>query len=176
MSSNAELNHWIDEVTHLTQPDRVVWCDGSETENRELIDGMVRTGVLLPLNQKTHKGCYLHRSHYSDVARTEQSTFICSENKDDAGPTNNWLAPAEARTKLGELYKGCMRGRTMYVVPYIMGPVGSAFSKVGVEVTDSPYVVVNMRLMTRMGNVALEQLGISKDFVRGLHSLGNLNP
>src|SRR5581483_1766967 len=170
---SSRLDQWVDEVTRLTQPDRVVWCDGSEAENRALIDGMVRTGILLPLNKQTYPGCYLHRSHHGDVARTEHSTFICTERKDDAGPTNNWMAPQEAQAKVGELFKGCMRGRTMYVVPYLMGPVGSPYSKVGVEITDSAYVVVNMRMMTRMGKVALDRLGGSDDFVRGLHSLGD---
>lgn len=173
---SSQLEQWVEEVSRLTQPDHVVWCDGSEAENRQLIDAMVRTGTLIPLDKQSHPGSYLHRSHHGDVARTEHSTFICTERKDDAGPTNNWMAPAEARTKIGELFKGCMRGRTMYVVPYLMGPVGSAYSKVGIEITDSPYVVVNMRMMTRMGKVALDRLGGSDDFVRGLHSLGDLNP
>ncbi len=176
MSASPPLTQWIDEVSRLTTPDRTVWCDGSAEEAERMIAEMVRTGVLMPLNPKTHPGCYLHRSHHSDVARTEHSTFICTQKKEDAGPTNNWMSPAEAREKVGRLYQGCMKGRTMYVVPYIMGPVASPYGSVGVEVTDSPYVAVNMRLMTRMGKPALDRLGSSGDFVKGLHSLGDLNP
>jgi phosphoenolpyruvate carboxykinase (GTP) len=176
MPENGPLTQWIDEISRLTQPDRVHWCDGSQEERDLLVAEMVRTGILMPLNPRTHPESYLHRSHHSDVARTEQSTFICTQKKEDAGPTNNWMSPADAKEKLGKLYQGCMKGRTLFVIPYIMGPVGSPFSRVGVEVTDSPYVVVSMRVMTRMGKVALDRLGTSGDFVRGLHSLGDLNP
>jgi len=176
MSATGPISQWIDEIARLTQPDRVVWCDGSDEERDRLVAEMVRTGVLIPLNPKTHPNCYLHRSHHSDVARTEQSTFICTLKREDAGPTNNWMAPADAREKVGRLYAGCMKGRTMYVVPYLMGPVGSPYSKVGVEVTDSPYVAVSMRVMTRIGKAALDRLNGSADFVKGLHSLGDLNP
>ena len=170
------LEAWVKEVAAKTRPERVVWCDGSDAEFRGLIDRMLTEGTLHKLNQEEHPGCYLHRSHPKDVARVEHLTFICSREKDDAGPTNNWMAPDEAEKKVGPLYDECMKGRTMYVVPYLMGPVGSPYSKVGVEITDSPYVVANMRIMTRMGTVALEHLGDSDDFCRGLHSLGDLSP
>jgi phosphoenolpyruvate carboxykinase (GTP) len=176
VTTNKALNDWVDECVRLCQPDRVVWCDGSEAENRRLVDGMVADGSLIPLDGARYPNCYLHRSHPSDVARTEHLTFICCEKKEDAGVTNHWLAPAEARAKIGPLFRGAMRGRTMYVVPYVMGPLGSPFAKVGVEITDSPYVAVNMRIMTRMGTPALELLGDSAAFVKGLHSLGDLSP
>jgi phosphoenolpyruvate carboxykinase (GTP) len=137
---------------------------------------MLRDGTLIRLNQKSYPGCYLHRSHPSDVARTEHLTFICTSRKEDAGPTNNWMAPKEARERVGKLFEGSMKGRTMYVVPYLMGPAGSPYSKLGVEITDSPYVVVNMRLMTRMGKIALDRPGGSDGFVPGLHSIGDLSP
>ncbi len=170
------LERWVDESARLTQPDRVVWCDGSEAEHQQLISGMLADGTLIELDQRSHPGCYMHRSHPNDVARTEHLTFICSEHRDDAGPTNNWMAPAEARARLSDLLRGSMRGRTMYVVPYLMGPAGSPFSRVGVELTDSPYVVASLRIMTRMGRVATEQLGSSDEFAPGLHSLGDLSP
>jgi phosphoenolpyruvate carboxykinase (GTP) len=174
--NNETLSAWVDEVAKKTLPDRVVWCDGSEAEYRGLVQQMLADGTLHELDQAAFPGCYLHRSHSSDVARTEHLTFICSEKLVDAGPTNNWMAPAEAREKVGKLFDGAMRGRTMYVVPYLMGPVGSPSSKVGIEITDSPYVAASMRIMTRMGQVALDQLGNSSDFCRGLHSLGDLDP
>ena len=167
---------WVDEVARTTRPDRVVWCDGSETENQRLVEGMVADGTLLPLHPQAAPGSTLHRSHPSDVARTEHLTFIASRKQEDAGPTNNWMAPADAKAKVGPLFDGVMKGRTMYVVPYVMGPLGSPFSKVGIEVTDSPYVVANMRIMTRMGAAALAQLGGSDEFVPGLHSTGDLSP
>ena len=167
---------WVDEVARTTRPDRVVWCDGSETENLRLLEGMVADGTLLPLHPQAAPGSTLHRSHPSDVARTEHLTFIASRRQEDAGPTNNWMAPADAKARVGPLFDGVMKGRTMYVVPYVMGPLGSPFSKVGIEVTDSPYVVANMRIMTRMGAAALAQLGGSDEFVPGLHSTGDLSP
>jgi phosphoenolpyruvate carboxykinase (GTP) len=173
---NQSLSSWVDEVSRRTQPEKVVWCDGSEEENRSLLQAMVHDGTLVELNQSSYPDCYLHRSHPSDVARTEHLTFICSEAEADAGPTNNWMSPADARARVGPLFDGAMKGRTMYVVPYLMGPVGSPAAKVGVEITDSPYVVANMRIMTRMGQVALDALGSSADFCRGLHSLGDLSP
>jgi len=176
MPNHTALEQWVNEAARLTRPDRIHRCDGSEAEYHSLIEGMVRDGTLIRLNQKSHPGCYLHRSNPSDVARTEHLTFICSSRKEDAGPTNNWMAPKEAKDRVGKLFEGSMKGRTMYVVPYIMGPPASPYSKVGVEITDSPYVVVNMRLMTRMGKVALERLGASGDFVPGLHSTGDLSP
>jgi phosphoenolpyruvate carboxykinase (GTP) len=166
----------VDQVARTTRPERVVWCDGSEAENTRLVDGMLSDGTLIALNPQRAPGCTLHRSHPSDVARTEHLTFISSRRSEDAGPTNNWMSPDEARAKVGPLFDGVMKGRTMYVVPYVMGPLGSPFSKVGIEVTDSPYVVANMRIMTRMGRRALDQLGTSDDFVPGLHSTGDLSP
>lgn len=173
---NQSLSAWVDEVAKLTRPDRIVHCDGSEEENRALVEGMLADGTLLALNGERYPNCYLHRSDPTDVARTEHLTFICTEDKGDAGPTNNWMAPAEARQKVGRLFDGAMKGRTMFVVPYLMGPVGSPSAKVGVEITDSPYVVASMRIMTRMGKVALDALGGSGSFCRGLHSLGDLSP
>jgi phosphoenolpyruvate carboxykinase (GTP) len=170
------LEQWVNDAATMTHPQKVVWCDGSEAEYEGLIERMLDDGTLIRLNQEAYPGCYLHRSHPSDVARTEHLTFICSPERDDAGPTNNWMPPQEARDKVGKLFAGSMQGRTMYVVPYIMGPVKSPYSKVGVEITDSPYVAANMRIMTRMGNVALERLGTSDDFVPGLHSIGDLSP
>jgi phosphoenolpyruvate carboxykinase (GTP) len=173
---NEALESWVDSIARHTQPDRIHWCDGSDAERRALERQMVASGTLLPLNPEKNPRSFLHRSDPSDVARTEHLTFICSEQKDDAGPTNNWLSPEEARARVWPLFHGAMKGRTLYVIPYLMGPVGSEASKVGVEVSDSPYVVANMRIMTRMGKVALEHLGASNDFVRGLHSLGDLSP
>ncbi len=174
--NNENLAAWVSEVARITEPDRVVWCDGSEEENRALIQAMLADGTLSALNEAKFPNCYLHRSHPSDVARTEHLTFICTETQEEAGPTNNWMSPAQAREKVGPLFKGAMKGRTMYVVPYLMGPAGSPAAKVGVEITDSAYVVVNMRIMTRMGKVALDALGSSSDYCKGLHSLGDLNP
>ncbi len=173
---NQSLSAWVREVARQTQPEKIVWCDGSEEENGRLIAEMLADGTLIELNPSAYPGCYLHRSHPSDVARTEHLTFICSENEGDSGPTNNWMSPEDARRKVGPLLDGAMKGRAMYVVPYLMGPVGSPSAKVGVEITDSPYVVACMRVMTRMGNVALDALGDSTDFCRGLHSLGDLDP
>ena len=175
MTSSVE--QWVDEVARTTRPDNVVWCDGSDAENERLISQMVGDGTLIRLNQASQPNCYLHRSNPQDVARTEHLTFICSERPEDAGPTNNWMSPVEARERVWPLFNGSMRSRTMYVVPYIMGPVSSPYAKVGVEVTDSPYVVANMRLMTRMGKVALDRLNAgTADWVPGLHSLGDLSP
>jgi phosphoenolpyruvate carboxykinase (GTP) len=172
----ASLTDWVDECARLLQPGRVVWCDGSEEENTALIRGMLADGTLVELNQKEYPGGTLHRSHPSDVARTEKLTFICVGDKDDAGPTNNWMSPREAEDRVGPLLKGAMKGRTLYVVPYLMGPPGSPYGKVGVQITDSPYVVANLRIMTRMGRVALEALEKAPDYVKGLHSLGDLSP
>jgi len=175
-TKNAHLRAWVEEMSKLTQPDQVVWCTGSEAERRQLTDQAVKAGILMPLNSAKRPGCYLHRSNPNDVARVEHLTFICTPTEAEAGPTNHWMAPDEAYAKLGKLFAGAMRGRTMYVIPYVMGPVGSPFSKVGIELTDSIYVVLNMRIMTRMGDVALEMLGDSSDFNRGLHSTLDLNP
>jgi phosphoenolpyruvate carboxykinase (GTP) len=170
------VEQWVNDAAKMTRPQKVVWCDGSEAEYEGLIEHMLDDGTLMRLNQEAYPGCYLHRSHPSDVARTEHLTYICSPERDDAGPTNNWMPPQEARDKVGKLFEGSMQARTMYVVPYIMGPVESPYSKVGVEITDSPYVAANMRIMTRMGQVALDRLGTSDDFVPGLHSIGDLSP
>src|SRR5208337_13958 len=170
------LSQWVADMAQLTGAARVVWCDGSEEEKRALTREAIATGVLIPLDPAKRPGCYLHRSNPSDVARSEHLTFVCTPAKDDAGPTNNWMAPDEAYAKLRGWLKGSMRQRTMYVVPYVMGPLGSPFAKVGVELTDSIYVVLNMRIMTRMGRAALELLGESDDFNRGLHSTLDCDP
>jgi phosphoenolpyruvate carboxykinase (GTP) len=173
---NAALKQFVDQSAALTKPDKIHWCDGSQAEYETLIQEMLTTGLMQELDQKTWPGCYYHRSNANDVARVEHLTFICSEQERDAGPNNHWWNPAEARQKLKGLFDGCMAGRTMYVIPYCMGPVGSPYSKVGVEISDSPYVTVNMRIMTRMGTQALEKLGDGTDFVRGLHSTGDIDP
>ncbi|HXX18083.1 MAG TPA: phosphoenolpyruvate carboxykinase (GTP), partial [Candidatus Acidoferrum sp.] len=173
---STPLESWVEESAKLTNPAKIVWCDGSEAENQRLTELMLKDGTYVELNQRTYPRCYLHRSNPNDVARTEGLTFICTRKKDDAGPTNNWMAPAEAKDKVRPLFDGAMKGRTMYVVPYIMGPASSPYSKIGVEITDSAYVAASMRIMSRMGKVALDRLGNSDDFVPGLHSLGDLNP
>ena len=175
-TSSRALRDWVKEVAALTKPDSIVWCDGSEAEKKRFTAQAVDAGILIELNQKKRPGCYLHRSDPNDVARTEQLTFVCTPNQIDAGPTNNWSDPAETYAKLHSMLDGSMRGRTMYVVPYVMGPLGSPLSKVGVEVTDSLYVALNMRIMTRMGAAALDQLGESADFNRGIHATLDLNP
>ncbi|MFZ5470907.1 MAG: phosphoenolpyruvate carboxykinase (GTP) [Myxococcota bacterium] len=175
-SQNPHLTGWVSEMAKLCQPDRVVWLDGSEEEKRRLTEEAVAKGILNPLNPSKHPGSYLHRSNPNDVARVEHLTFICSKTKEAAGPTNNWMAPEEAYAKLGKLFAGSMKGRTLYVVPYVMGPLGSEHAKVGIELTDSIYVALNMRIMTRMGKPALEMLGDSDDFNRGLHCTGELDP
>ncbi len=176
MTSLPELQSWVDQVATLTQPDKVYWCDGSKEEYQELIELQLKTGSLIELNQETHPGCYLHRSDPSDVARVEHLTFVCTSVEEDAGPNNNWMDPAEARALLQKNFSGCMKGRTLYVIPYCMGPIDSPLSRCGVEITDSPYVVVNMYLMTRMGDAALRRIEREKLFVKGLHSVGNLDP
>ena len=175
-TSNPYVLSWVQEVTELTQPERVFWCDGSEAEREALYAAAVADGVLIRLNQERLPGCYYHRSHPSDVARVEQCTYICTEAEVDAGPTNNWAEPRAMRQKLLGLARDGMRGRTLYVVPYLMGPPGSPLSKIGIELTDSVYVVLNMRIMTRMGQVAWDALGDGTDFNRGLHCLLNLDP
>jgi len=170
------LQSWVEEAARLTKPDRVVYCDGSAAEYRRMVDLLLGAGDTFTLNEKTYPNCHLHRSSVNDVARTEHLTFICARDKEEAGPTNNWIDPGAAKHKVGALFDGAMRGRTMYVVPYIMGPVNSPISKVGVEATDSPYVVASMRIMSRMGEVAMDRLGPSNEFVPGLHSLGDLDP
>ena len=176
LTDNAHLLNWVKEMALLCKPDQVVFCDGSEEEKARLTELAVAQGILEPLNQTKLPGCYLHRSNPNDVARVEQLTFICTPKKEDAGPTNNWMAPADAYAKLKPLFDGAMKGRTMYVVPYIMGPPGSPLAKVGIELTDSVYVALNMRIMTRMGKIALKQLGQGDEFNRGLHSVLDCNP
>ena len=176
LTSNPHLIKWVAEMAALTKPDHIVWCDGSEDEKKKLTAEAVEQKILEPLNQEKLPGCYLHRSNPNDVARVENLTFICTPTKDDAGPTNNWMDPKEAYAKVGKLFDGSMKGRTMYVVPYIMGPAGSKLSKVGIELTDSIYVVLNQRIMTRMGRIALNMLADSNDFNRGLHSTLDCNP
>ena len=177
MSSQIpELNAWIHTYASLTEADQVHWCDGSDEENARLVKMMLDTGDLIALNPRSHPNCYLHRSSPSDVARVEHLTFVCSKNRDDAGPNNHWMDPAQAKAKMDALYKGCMKGRTLYVVPYCMGPIDSPLARCGVEITDSPYVVINMRLMTRMGAAALARIEREGSFVKGVHSTGDLNP
>jgi phosphoenolpyruvate carboxykinase (GTP) len=170
------VRQWAEEIAQLTRPDSIVYCDGSEAERDRLIRECLASGELIELDQQKLPGCYLHRSAPHDVARTEHLTFVCTDKKDDAGPNNNWMAPDDAVAKLTPLFDGSMRGRTMFVVPFLMGPPASRFTKVGVEITDSRYVVLNMRIMTRMGRIALDHLGDSDDFTRCLHSLGDLSP
>ncbi len=173
---SAEVNAWVRDVASKTLPERVYWCDGSDAEFDSIRRDMVAQGELLTLNQATHPGCYLYRSDSSDVARVEHLTYVCTSSQADAGPNNHWMAPADAHQKMNALFAGCMRGRTMYVVPYCMGPIDSPYARCGVEITDSPYVVLNMKLMTRMGRAALERIAREGTFVKGLHSTGELDP
>jgi phosphoenolpyruvate carboxykinase (GTP) len=170
------LSDWVADVAELAQPDTIHWCTGSDDEYAALVATMLADGTLIELNQDSYPGCYLHRSDPDDVARVEHLTFVCTTHVDDAGPNNHWMSPEQARTRMRSLFKGCMRGRTLYVIPYCMGPVDSPFSRCGVEITDSPYVAVNMKLMTRMGAAALARIEQDGHFVKGLHSIGELDP
>ena len=176
LTKNKFVLDWIAQQIKLTAPDQVVWIDGSEEQLEQLREEACATGEIYKLNQEKLPGCYLHRSDPSDVARVEGRTFICCEKQEDAGPTNNWMAPAQMHAMLDELCGGAMKGRTMYVIPYSMGPVGSPFAKYGIELTDSIYVVLNMDIMTRVGQAVLDQLGDSPDFIKGLHCKADLDP
>ena len=175
-TTNPAVLKWVNETAELCQPDKIYWCNGSEKEKDSLTKEAVAQGVLIPLNQKKLPGCHLHRSNPNDVARSEQATYICTPRREEAGPTNNWAHPTEMYRKLRTVCAGAMRGRTMYVVPYLMGPPGSPLTKVGVELTDSIYVALSMRVMTRMGDVAYEELKDKEQFNRGLHCMLDVHP
>jgi phosphoenolpyruvate carboxykinase (GTP) len=175
-SLSPAVADWVESVRQLTTPDQVYWCDGTSAELARLKLALEKSGELKLLNPSTFPNCHLAYSHPSDVARVEHLTFICTKNREDAGPNNNWMAPAEAHAKMRSLFTGCMKGRTLYVVPYCMGPIDSPYSRCGVEITDSAYVVINMAIMTRMGRPALERIARDGNFVKGLHSIGELDP
>ena len=176
MGTNEHVSKWVQECAKLCQPTEIVWCNGSADERQSMLRRAVDERVLIQLNQQKLPGCYLHRSNPNDVARSEQLTFICTPSPDMVGPTNNWMETRAGYAKLRDLYRGSMKGRTMYVVPFVMGPLGSPLAKVGVQLTDSIYVAISMGIMTRMGDVAWRQLGDSDEFTRCLHSLGDVNP
>jgi phosphoenolpyruvate carboxykinase (GTP) len=175
-TSLTTLQQWVDEVAALTLPDDIHWCSGTDDEYQQLIQAMVADDTLSPLNHESYPNCYLHLSDPRDVARVEHLTFVCTQTEEEAGPNNNWMDPTEAHGRVDGLFEGAMRGRTMYVIPYCMGPLDSPYSRCGVEITDSAYVVANMKLMTRMGSKALERIERDGHFVRGLHSTGDLDP
>ncbi|MGH8297578.1 MAG: phosphoenolpyruvate carboxykinase (GTP), partial [Steroidobacteraceae bacterium] len=170
------VTDWVESVRALTQPAGVRWCEGTETEYDELASGLIRGGELIKLNAQHFPGCHLYRSSPDDVARVEHLTYICTSSREDAGPNNNWMEPKQAHAKMRELFCGCMRGRTLHVIPYCMGPIDSPLSRCGVEITDSAYVALNMMVMTRAGRPALERIARDGKFVRGLHSTGELDP
>ncbi len=176
LTTNKYVNDWVKEITELVKPDSVVWIDGSEEQLEALRAEACASGEMIKLNQEKLPGCYLHRTAIDDVARVEDRTFICAPTKEEAGATNNWMDPKEMYAKLTKLYDGSMKGRTMYVLPFSMGVVGSPFAKAGIEITDSIYVVLNMKIMTRIGKAVLDNLGDSADFVHGLHSRATMNP
>ncbi len=176
LTTNRHVLDWVASCAQLCQPDEVVWLDGSEEQLQALREEAVAEGTIIPLNSEKLPGCYYHRSNPNDVARVEGRTYICCEKQEDAGPTNNWMAPAEMKAKLNEIYKGSMIGRKMYVVPYSMSVIGSPFAKYGFELTDSIYVVLNMAIMTRMGKKVYEALGDSADFIKGLHASADMDP
>ena len=175
-SMNHDVAAWVDGVAQLTQPQKIHWCEGSEAEFHALEGELIAAQQLLPLNSQNFPGCVLSRSHPSDVARVEHLTFVCTKDREDAGPNNHWLEPRQAHAQMNALFAGCMKGRTLYVVPYCMGPLNSPLSRCGVEITDSAYVVLNMHLMTRMGRAALERISSDGSFVKGVHSTGELDP
>jgi phosphoenolpyruvate carboxykinase (GTP) len=172
MTNNKKVLAWIDDMISLLEPDRIHWCDGSLKESDTMMTELVNLGKVIPLNPTKRPGCFLFRSDPSDVARVENRTFIASKKQLDAGPTNNWVDPQQLKETMTSLYKGCMHGRTMYVIPFSMGPVGSKLSKIGINITDSAYVALNMRIMTRIGNDVLDELGEFGEFLPCLHSVG----
>ncbi|MBN1490040.1 MAG: phosphoenolpyruvate carboxykinase, partial [Phycisphaerae bacterium] len=175
MTEHVALKKWVDECAKLCKPDKTVWIDGSDEQRDALRAEAVATGEIIELNQKKYPGCYYHRTARNDVARTEHLTYICTSKEEDAGPTNNWMSPEDGYRRAGEIFAGSMKGRTMYVIPFSLGPVGSVFSKIGVELTDSIYVVLNMLIMVRCGQTVLDKLGTDGEFTRCLHGKAELD-